>query len=138
MVLFMKSRLFPNLIAVVVSLFLLLQFNSNCYAQTDSPTDSLEIMEAPPAAAMDSLKDMDDSALVRIDLTSDSDKIVKWKQNREFSYIHYLDSLLRNQKDIKSDRRRIGYVMHFRKDKLISINLLELRSCTNVKGLRIG
>ena len=99
----MKSRSFPNLIAIVVSLLVLLQIRSSCYAQTDSSADSLEIIQAPPAAAADSFKDMDESALVRIDLSSDSDKIIKWKRSREFSYMHYLDSLLRNQKDIKSD-----------------------------------
>jgi len=103
MVLFMKSRTFPNLIAAVVLLFLLLYVNSNCYAQTDSSSDSLELNEAPPVAAVDSLQEMDKAALERISLSGDSDKIVKWKSAREFSYIHYLDSLLRNQKDIKSD-----------------------------------
>jgi hypothetical protein len=46
---------------------------------------------------------MDGAALEKISLSGDSNKIITWKNSREFSYIHYLDSLLRNQKDIKSD-----------------------------------
>ena len=99
----MKSRSFPNLIAVVVLLLLLLQLNGNCYAQTNPSPDSLEIIEAPPAGEADSLKTMDGAALEKISLSGDSNKIITWKNSREFSYIHYLDSLLRNQKDIKSD-----------------------------------
>lgn len=99
----MKSRSFPNLIAVVVLLFLLLEANSNCYAQTDSSSDSLVNAEAPTVEATDSLQTIDETVLERTPLKGDSDNIVKWKRSREFSYIHYLDSLLRNQKDIKSD-----------------------------------
>lgn len=99
----MKSKIFPNLITNIVLLFLLLHVNSNSYAQTNLSSDTLELNEAPPVAAVDSLQEMDQAALERISLSGDSDKIVKWKGTREFSYIHYLDSLLRNQKDIKSD-----------------------------------
>lgn len=34
---------------------------------------------------------------------ADSDKVMKWRRSREFAYIHYLDSLLRKQKNIRSD-----------------------------------
>jgi hypothetical protein len=33
----------------------------------------------------------------------DSLDILDWKKNREFAYMHYLDSLLRNQKDMRFD-----------------------------------
>lgn len=103
----MKSRTFPNLITAVVLLFLLFYGHTNCHAQTDSLHDSLELTEAPTAEVADSLKEMDEAALERISVNDDSDKIVKWKHTREFSYIYYLDSLLRNQKDIKSDTVRL-------------------------------
>ena len=32
-----------------------------------------------------------------------SDTILKWKQSREFAYMHYLDSLLRKEKNLKAD-----------------------------------
>lgn len=99
----MKSKSSPNLIAVVVLLFVLLQVNSNGYAQTDSSIDSLVNIEAQTAEATDSLQTMDAASLERISVKGDTDNIVKWKRSREFLYIHYLDSLLRNQKDIKSD-----------------------------------
>ena len=36
-----------------------------------------------------------------------NDTILKWKQSRDFAYMHYLDSLLRKQKDLKADTVRI-------------------------------
>src|SRR6185312_17400641 len=102
MVLFMKSRSASKHIVVIVLLFLLLNINSNCYAQTNNSSDSLDTSDTPPYPKMDSLKKMDDATLDKISF-SDSDKIIKWKHSRDFSYIHYMDSLLRIQKDIKSD-----------------------------------
>lgn len=34
---------------------------------------------------------------------SDNSPVQKWKETREFSYMHYLDSLLRKQKDLRTD-----------------------------------
>ena len=102
MALFMKSRSVSITIMVIALLFLLLNVNSNCYAQTNHSSDSLDTSETPPYLEMDSLKKMDDATLDKISF-SDSDKITKWKHSREFSYIYYMDSLLRRQKDIKSD-----------------------------------
>jgi hypothetical protein len=36
-------------------------------------------------------------------LSNNNDSILKWKQNREFAYMHYLDSVLRKEKNIKAD-----------------------------------
>lgn len=102
MALFMKSRSVSIKIMVIASLFLLLNINSNCYAQTNNSSDSLDTSDTPPYREMDSLTKMDDATLDKISF-GDSDKITKWKHSREFSYIHYMDSLLRRQKDIKSD-----------------------------------
>ncbi|HEY5370709.1 MAG TPA: DUF4129 domain-containing protein [Hanamia sp.] len=99
----MKSRSIPNLLSVFIFLCLLLHVHTNCYAQNDSAADSLNMVVAPPAQELDSLKTMEDASLEKMSVKGDSDKIIKWKHNREFSYIHYMDSLLRNQKDIRSD-----------------------------------
>lgn len=99
----MKSRTIPKLLSVFVFLCLLLYVHTNCYAQTDSTADSLDITEAPPVQEIDSLKTMDEASLEKMSLKGDSNKIIKWKHSREFSYIRFMDSLLRNQKDIKAD-----------------------------------
>lgn len=99
----MKSRSIPNLLSVFIFLCLLLHLHSNCYAQKDSASDSLNMAVAPPMQELDSLKTMEGASLEKMSVKGDSDKIIKWKHNREFSYINYIDSLLRNQKDIKSD-----------------------------------
>jgi hypothetical protein len=44
---------------------------------------------------------LQDSILLRQDFNKDS--ISKWKQSREFAYMNYLDSLLRKEKNLKSD-----------------------------------
>jgi len=36
-------------------------------------------------------------------LSNNNDSILKWKQSREFAYMHYLDSVLRKEKNIKAD-----------------------------------
>jgi len=43
-----------------------------------------------------------DTSLQKKNLTGNP-QIQKWKESREFSYMHYLDSLLRKQKDLRSD-----------------------------------
>jgi len=98
----MKSRSVSITIMVIASLFLLLNADSNCYAQTNHSADSSDKSDTHSYRGMDSLTRMDDATLDKISF-SDSDKITKWKHSREFSYIHYMDSLLRSQKDIKSD-----------------------------------
>jgi hypothetical protein len=36
-------------------------------------------------------------------LSNNNDSILKWKQSREFAYMHYLDSVLRKDKNLKAD-----------------------------------
>ena len=43
-----------------------------------------------------------DTALSRNNLKENTD-FLKWKKDREFSYMHYLDSLLRSQKEMRTD-----------------------------------
>lgn len=54
----------------------------------------------------ESLLTLPDSTFLKDSITG-NDSILKWKQSREFFYMHYLDSLLRNQKNIRSDTVRI-------------------------------
>jgi len=98
----MKSRTIPKLLSAFIFISLL-YVHTNGYAQTDSTAGGSDFVEAPPVQEMDSLKAMDEASLERMLLKGDSDKILKWKHSREFAYIRYMDSLLRNQKDIKSD-----------------------------------
>lgn len=73
----------------------------NCNAQTqDTLNPSGDGIETPSNQQKNSFQDLNDTANISLD---DSDKIIKWRQSHEFAYIHYLDSLLRKQKSIRSD-----------------------------------
>ncbi|HUZ61995.1 MAG TPA: hypothetical protein VMU83_24685 [Hanamia sp.] len=72
------------------------------YAQDKDSTNQVSSDVEKPYKPEDSLLDLNQSGDEKISF-DDSDKILKWKSNREFAYIHYLDSLLRKQKDIKAD-----------------------------------
>lgn len=50
-----------------------------------------------------SLTSFDDSDSVSTETLNENDTILKWKKSRDFSYMLYLDSALRHQKQIKSD-----------------------------------
>lgn len=96
--------------AGVCLLFFLICYVNNGHAQTnDSSDSSASEVVAPPYQQKDSLQELNDSNAGKISF-DDSDKIIKWKQSREFAYMHYLDSLLRIQKDFKSDTVSINEV----------------------------
>ena len=85
-------------------------YTNNGYAQTNNSLDSSAgEVTAPPYQQKDSLQEMDDSSAGKLSF-DDSDKIIKWKRSREFAYMHYLDSLLRIQKDFKSDTVSINEI----------------------------
>lgn len=44
-----------------------------------------------------------DTAIVRNDFDTRIDSLQRWKNSRDFSYVTYLDSLLRNEKDLRMD-----------------------------------
>lgn len=91
-----KSYLF------IALLFLRIILPSNGYAQTqDSLTQSEEI-QSQEFSNEDSNTNSADTALTR-QILKDSLDILKWKNNREFSYMHYLDSLLRSEKNMQTD-----------------------------------
>ena len=117
-----KFKIFLPLcvIQVIVCLLILLIFlNYDGYAQTkDSSDTSTEEILKPPIQEKDSFQEFDDTSNGKISF-DDSDKINKWKHNREFAYMHYLDSLLRKRKDFKSDTVSINEISGkiIRKDK---------------------
>ncbi len=95
----MKSKL---KIVVCLLVFFITQTNSS-YTQTkDSSSQASGGVEEQVYQLKDSLLELNDSDAGRISGT-DSNKILKWKHSREFAYIHYLDSLLRKQKNLKTD-----------------------------------
>lgn len=99
MVLFMKCK-FKILVCLLTFLIF---FNYNGYDQTEGSVDSsTEEVVRPPYAQKNSFQGMADTSAEKI-FFDDSDKIGNWKHNREFAYMHYLDSLLRLKKDFKSD-----------------------------------
>jgi hypothetical protein len=72
----------------------------NGHAQTK---DSLEqnVATPPPSSTTDQAIFFD-TVLTRHDQEYNPD-IIKWKRSREFSYMRYLDSLLKTQKDMRTD-----------------------------------
>jgi hypothetical protein len=92
-----KCAIFPCLLLIILTY--------NGYAQTKDSLnrpDGLEVRKFSPADSTGSLTDTD---FAKKDF-SENDTILKWKQSRDFAYMHFLDSLLRKQKDIKSDTVR--------------------------------
>ena len=91
-----KSYLF------VALLFARIFFASNGYAQTRDSLSKSGDLQTQQFSPDDSTSNFSDTALSMQNL-KDSIDILKWKKNREFSYMHYLDSLLKNQKDMRTD-----------------------------------
>ena len=91
-----KSHLFVALL--VISLF----YPSNGYAQTQDSLSESHGVQTQQFSQDDSTPNSSDTALT-IQYPKDSLDVLKWKNNREFSYMHYLDSLLRNQKGMRTD-----------------------------------
>ncbi|HET7117247.1 MAG TPA: hypothetical protein VFI29_12190 [Hanamia sp.] len=89
--------------AGVCLLVFLMCYANDAYAQSkDSLNTSDEGIQSQSYSTEDSFHNFNDTDTLNISL-DDSDKIMKWKQSRDFVYIHYLDSLLRKQKNIRSD-----------------------------------
>jgi hypothetical protein len=92
-----KFKIFVCLLAFFISI------TKSANSQTkDSLNSSNDGFESPSWQPADSFRNLNDTGAVNITM-DDSDKIMKWRSSREFAYIHYLDSLLRKQKVIRSD-----------------------------------
>ncbi|MEO8821339.1 MAG: hypothetical protein ABI374_10885 [Ginsengibacter sp.] len=77
-------------------------YSSNGYAQTNDSLNvpgGVQIQELQKANRGDTTTD---TSLQKNHIKENPD-FLKWKKNREFAYMHYLDSLLRKEKDLKVD-----------------------------------
>src|SRR5258708_39632479 len=84
---------------------LLFFFNSNCFAQSndENETDSSGAIIAADSANSDS-ENIGDTAVTKIVFDNSNDSLLKWKRSPEFSYMAYLDSLLKKKKnDLRID-----------------------------------
>lgn len=86
-----KSSLFLCLLALCIFL------SYNGYAQTP---DSLT---GPHGMQIQDFKQQDADTALQKKYLKENEDVLKWKQSREFYYMHYLDSLLRKQKDLRTD-----------------------------------
>ncbi len=84
----------------VCSLILSMLCSLNGNAQTHDSLDLPEGVQIQQFSQTDSR--ITDTSLQKKDL-NDNAEIVKWKDRREFSYMHYLDSVLRKHKDLRTD-----------------------------------
>ncbi len=91
-----KSHLFVALL--VIRIF----FPSNGYAQTKDSLSEPGDLNAQQFSPDESASSSSDTSLIP-QYSKDSLDILKWKKNREFAYMHYLDSLLKNQKNMRTD-----------------------------------
>ncbi len=91
-----KSKLFVCLLC----LWILVSHNS--YAQRRDSLNRPKGVQIQQFQQENSDTTTVDTALQKKLLKSNF-QILKWKQSREFSYMHYLDSLLRKQKDLRTD-----------------------------------
>lgn len=64
--------------------------------------DSLALQQGIQIQQFSQDSKITDTSLQKKDLGGNTE-ITKWKDHREFSYMHYLDSILRNRKDLRTD-----------------------------------
>ena len=91
-----KTKLFVCLL----SLWILSSHNG--YAQIHDSLNSPEGKQTQQFQQDNSDSNTVDTTLQK-KLLKDNSQILKWKQSRQFSYMHYMDSLLRKQKDLRTD-----------------------------------
>src|SRR4029079_3696478 len=79
-------------------------FNSYGFAQKNNQAapDSV-IAPAEENTVTGDFENITDTLVSRSDFDSANDSIFKWKQDREFGYMTYLDSLLREKRGLKID-----------------------------------
>lgn len=83
---------------------LLLVFNSHSFAQDSTdfqPDTTYTLDEEDSIATLEEIPE--DTAIVKTAFDTGNDSLQRWKSSRDFSYIMYLDSLLRKEKNLRSD-----------------------------------
>ena len=94
----MKSKFFSLFYFVMI----LMCVHHNSFAQKEYDKDAVDsVMEQ--TSDDDSNEEYSDTVLRRTLVDYGSDSIQKWKRNREFAYMNYLDSLLKKRSDLKAD-----------------------------------
>ncbi len=101
-----KSAIFlPGCVVQTGIGVLLIIFSYNGYAQTKDSSSETRALKMHNFRMNDSSETSDNTGFLKKD-SDENDTILKWKQSRDFAYMHFLDSLLRKQKDIRSDTVR--------------------------------
>jgi hypothetical protein len=85
-------------------LILLIFFKSYSFAQDndDALTDTA-INFSEEDSINDEYENIGDTIVIKTIFDDDNDSILKWKHSRDFTYMAYLDSLLRKKKGLKKD-----------------------------------
>ncbi|MEO9022169.1 MAG: DUF4129 domain-containing protein [Ginsengibacter sp.] len=91
---FMRSK-----IKIVFFLLVLMSCNYDGYTQTDSLSSGADSVQSPEYGPDNSQVD---TSMAQVAI-NDKDTILKWKGAREFTYMKYLDSLLKNRSDLRTD-----------------------------------
>lgn len=97
---FMNCKTLKIFIAAV----LLLVVNSHSFAQDSTdfqPDTTYTLDEEDSIATLEEIPE--DTAIVKTAFDTGNDSLQRWKSSRDFSYIMYLDSLLRKEKNLRSD-----------------------------------
>ncbi len=100
----MESFMNCKTLKIFIAAVLLLLFNSSSFAQdsTDFQTDTTYTLDEEDSIA--TLEEIpEDTAIVKTAFDTGNDSLQRWKSRRDFSYIMYLDSLLRKEKNLRSD-----------------------------------
>lgn len=92
-----KSAIFIGLLLII--------FSYNGYAQTKDSSSETDALKMHNFRLDDTSETSGGRGFLKKDF-DENDTILKWKQSRDFAYMHFLDSLLRKQKDIRSDTVR--------------------------------
>ena len=101
-----KSAIFlPGCVVQTGIGLLLIIFSYNGYAQTKDSSRETHAVKMHNFHMDDTSETSDGMRFLKKD-SGENDTILKWKQSRDFAYMHFLDSLLRKQKDIRSDTVR--------------------------------
>lgn len=79
----------------------------------------------------------EDTVVVKTFIDESNDSLLKWKQDREFGYMAYLDSLLRKKTDLKSDTTSIDESTGRKRTRKISISQNEGGGFLNSFPLKI-
>jgi Domain of unknown function (DUF4129) len=97
-----KAPVFYYLLLMIV----LMALSQPSFAQKEDENESADSISGPPAEYK--IDDAYADTVIKRTLINESDSVLKWRQNKEFAYMKYLDSMLKSRSDIRSDTVTIG------------------------------